>query len=79
MANLKVKFVTYTTAAVSFVSDVRICGQLKPTLIKATKTSSPKLPQKIWRKKTVYKIRKRIFVIVSILKSPVKHCPCEKK
>ena len=39
MANLKVKFVTYTTACVSLVSDVRICGQLKPALFKATKTS----------------------------------------
>ena len=39
MANLKVKFVTYTTACVSLVLDVRICGQLKPALFKATKTS----------------------------------------
>ena len=39
MANLKAKFVTYTTVAVILVLDVRICGQLKITLFKAIKNS----------------------------------------
>ena len=38
MANLKVKFVTYTTVAVILVLDVRICGQ-SMALFKATKIS----------------------------------------
>ena len=39
MANLKAKFVTYTTVAVILVLDVRICGQLKTALFKATQIS----------------------------------------
>ena len=57
MANLKAKFVTYTTVAVILVLDVRICGQLKTALFKATKISN-NFHRKFEEKKTVYKIRK---------------------
>ena len=39
MANLKAKFVIYTTVALILVLDVRIFGQLKTVLFKATKIS----------------------------------------
>ena len=39
MANLKAEFVTYTTVAVILVLHMRICGQLKTALFKATKIS----------------------------------------
>ena len=39
MANLKAKFVTCTAVAIILVLDVRICGQLKTALFKATKIS----------------------------------------
>ena len=40
MANLKAKFVTCTAVAIILVLDVRICGQLKTALFKATKIVS---------------------------------------
>ena len=39
IANLKAKFVTYTTVTVILVLDVSICGQLKTALFKASKST----------------------------------------
>ena len=65
MANLKVKFVTYNTAVVSFVSDVRICGQLKPTLIRQQKLVRQNFHRKFGEKKLFTKLESVFLLLLA--------------
>ena len=77
MATLKAKFVAYTTVAVILVLHVSICGQLKTALFKASKISH-NFHRKL-EKNCLQNQKAQLFLLLlDILESTVKPCPCEK-